>query len=585
MTRSDSSRFSTQNDLEHASLLAIETWLQPWRVTKVDQRDDIGRDAIVQIVNRDCRGALSLAGPCAWLQCKGHSAKFEQVFSERLETRHLGLWTLRGAAPAVVVVWSQPSNEIRWRTAQEILGELESAKPNWESQSTVTVQFRAEHSASATGRDLQGLERRIVAESDLSGGRTSIRLGRRRAILPYLYRSTIPSVEKYTVPTPKGEIQITAGPAWANNELDPRDAHAERVLLCSLMLFEETWIPLESSMGIAALLGWSLFLDRVRSGALVPYIMNESVGFTKMEGNPIGGIGTFRLESKDGSNVALGNFMARVPKNDANSFERAVRIPRVTGVSILQETAQDLSRTSIRRLLGLRPYWEEHLEPVWDAPLVARLLEVNRARAIAEWVGADVTILEGGMSRIATEKDYSLFRLDRYFPSSGVFDQVLREFGAPDVGGIVSKLPLSQCAKIAASDISQEFRDWFWNFVAPIVGAGGHVFAEMEQRLRQLVGDNDLSLNVPRELCLRLSEGFDKTCYLGSREIGSTFPGFMTRNPNGERQLAVQRAIHRTRRHAAILTWLQRPPSPADRCPCGSPGSYAECCGVAPSNL
>ena len=40
---------SWQNRQEQTSLDALRSYLRPWRCTFVDQRDDFGRDGIVQV--------------------------------------------------------------------------------------------------------------------------------------------------------------------------------------------------------------------------------------------------------------------------------------------------------------------------------------------------------------------------------------------------------------------------------------------------------------------------------------------------------------------------------------------------------
>jgi hypothetical protein len=47
---------SPQSRQEQASLDALRPYLRPWRITLLDQRDDFGRDGIVQVVDEDREG-------------------------------------------------------------------------------------------------------------------------------------------------------------------------------------------------------------------------------------------------------------------------------------------------------------------------------------------------------------------------------------------------------------------------------------------------------------------------------------------------------------------------------------------------
>ncbi len=115
MGATDPLLFSRENEIEKESLLALAKYLSPWRITWVDQRDDIGRDGFIQLTESIAgkRRVLRASVLTCAVQAKGHEARFDSTFSERVETRHLRLWTASGASPVLLAVWSKANDEIR----------------------------------------------------------------------------------------------------------------------------------------------------------------------------------------------------------------------------------------------------------------------------------------------------------------------------------------------------------------------------------------------------------------------------------------------------------------------------------------
>jgi hypothetical protein len=129
---------STENRLERDSTDAIGQILKPWRITWVDQRDDIGRDGFVQITVVD--GLVTRAAPeiCA-IQAKSTASALPTNAGIQVETRHLALWSDDIAAPTLIALWSRRSQELRIRTAKEVMPNVQVRSPHWRSQATIII--------------------------------------------------------------------------------------------------------------------------------------------------------------------------------------------------------------------------------------------------------------------------------------------------------------------------------------------------------------------------------------------------------------------------------------------------------------
>ena len=84
MAAGDPIHVSRENRQEQRSLVAIDRFLEPWRITWSDQRDDFGRDGFVQVI--DVEGERATLSPLTCtIQAKSHAAAFSDTVAERFE--------------------------------------------------------------------------------------------------------------------------------------------------------------------------------------------------------------------------------------------------------------------------------------------------------------------------------------------------------------------------------------------------------------------------------------------------------------------------------------------------------------------
>jgi hypothetical protein len=200
---------------------------------------------------------------------------------ERIETRHLELWTGEGSPALVVLVWSAETGEFRARTARNIRAELDRVKPDWPRQQTVSVYFRA---ADVLARpDVLRLKEAVLEETDTLGGRTRFHARRRRGLLLDLVVGTVATSHKIEAVGAAGDAAVfESGPGWQSGEIDPADVFAPRVLRTALLLYEEVWVPLDL-IGVALrVVPPELILSLVERSRLVPSRHTRLLGRREM---------------------------------------------------------------------------------------------------------------------------------------------------------------------------------------------------------------------------------------------------------------------------------------------------------------
>jgi hypothetical protein len=267
-------------------------------------------------------------------------------------------------------------------------------------------------------------------------------------------------------------------------------------------------------------------------------------------------------------------------QTDARTIRRLreyVTMPENVGASlVVAYTQEDLKRPGFRELLGLRPFISDE-EPIWDAPLVNRLATVNLVRAIGTSIRADVIQYEGGLSRLASEKDYDLFGLNRLFDNVKAFDAVLRASGMPYLGQLVKQITLRDLVLLSDSNSAQSFRDWFWSSAAGLVGRGVNITKDFLGEVETLVKKSVQPKEFHRTLKMRYIESFQGEL-VPLDLLSDVRPAFATTVANGQEVILRQRSNfskHR-KKQVGILTGVSDPYAP---CPCRSGAKFRFCCG------
>jgi len=420
---------SPQQLQERESLRQIEESLAPWLIQWCQQGSDFGRDGWVQIV--DEVGPGGQVSPLTFLiQAKSEREAFGERTAVSIETRHLGSWN---ASPSSVLValWSGVSRRCAFRTARDIVAELDRVRSGWREQTAVSVHFRSEHVLSGkSARDF--VRRRVADEADALGGVKRFHQVRRRVLLTDLYLGTSSTAQTITASAPgKPDDQVVLGPGWEEAELDRSDVYAPRVLAGALLLFEEVLIPLASFEVVLRALEPRVVQMLLTAGHLVPVSAEDLTAF-RCEGGQLRGKAVALHVHHEGDAVPamidrlFGSLKQRNAGDLLATIHRTTRpiAPSVT-FRVVSETHRDLGNPAVRRLLGLSPHRiDDTSEPVWDAMLVNRLLHLNAALATAEELNVDVVEYEAGLSRLAAEKWYTELRFNRLFESVEAFDRV-----------------------------------------------------------------------------------------------------------------------------------------------------------------
>lgn len=586
MSAKDKLTVTKQSQISRRSQRAFEAWVDPWLFTAVDQRDDYGRDGFVQIVDRidgrDTASPLTFA-----VQLKAHASPFRDTHSEPLETRHLALWTDRLAPSTLVVVWSEADDQIRCRTAREILDELALHAPKWRDQSEVSAQFRNEHTYRDVGSRLAALRSRIADETDRAGGISSFHRDRPRVILTDLFN--VGRVTTSSNLTLSDGRRLFIGPGWMDGDLDNEIFSGQRVLAGALLLYEEVWFQYNHTDCALALLGPDLFIALLHTKRIVPYVLQEFVGFELLPGQVRGRVNGFVV----GESVldVLGNHVRQYASilapghlSIANEILRhTVLTDDVRPAHIINETRRDLGQPRLRTLLGLSSHHMEGSEAAWDWPLVNRLIHINTARAVAAARKIDVIEYEGAGSRLASEKWYSDFDFHRLFPTSSAFDAALRANGIPDLGMLVSQIGLAGCISLSNSDTGRDFRAWFWSVAVDLLASGADLKTSLTKAVSHSIGGRADASRLAMELKLAYWQQVGSD-YLVGVPIARTASGISSRSSQPDGTLKRQRQNHLRRRPLMMKELLSlSAPERNDRCPCRSGAKFKACCGAGVS--
>ncbi len=585
----DPIKVTPQSHLEKESLDALDAFLSPWRLQRFDMGDDFGRDALAQVVEGE-GDEMRLSKVSGYFQVKAHDAEYQEPHAEDLETRHLRIWA-DGTPPMIVATWSRKSSEFRFRTAREVVKELAVTKLDWEKQDRVRVQFRTEHKFKSGKEAIDALKIKLVDECDAPGGVEKFHEATRRVLLTSLIWRTVSTSVTATLVAPDApKLFIVDGTGWTDGDIDPRDVAAKQLLAGAFLVFEQVWILRHLLKICAAVLPAPVLQSLLERRRLVVVEHAHLSGFSyedgRRRGKPISGeLGTRKVGEKLPPTDYLKDRLAEELRESVDGAKLAEHALHGAVLMAAEATSEALSRTKrdledprIRDLLGLSPHRVDDTEPIWDAFLVNRLSLVNSVLRIAQEHRLDVVDFEGGLSRVAAEKHYRGFGLDRLINSLDAFDATLRAGGFPDVGSLVETVGLEEIIQVSETAKGKEFRDWFWNTVADACGSGGSGSTLVANRLATMLGKDPKSLLLPIELKLRFCQKVGDRYVLGALGRERVF-GFETRSVDGDGRLATQRRRHSARRIQQIADLLGRRPDPYELCPCESGAKFRFCCG------
>lgn len=577
MAAKDPIKVSQKSRQERRSLHAIEEALDPWRCSWVDGRDDYGRDGFIQLVDELPDGSGSASPLVAAIQVKSEGRAFDSRHIESLETRHLAMWAHEIAPCTLVAVWSLATNEIRWRTAKEIVREVTVLRPGWKTQGEVGVEFRTEHSFSSSVEARKDLCRRIEDESDHLGGLATVHRARRRILLTDLGLDSIASLTWFEATRADGnKITIVSGPGWLEGDVDPDEVRADRVLAAAALLYEEIWLPIWFLPVIVKMLEPGTFVRALQRRKIVIFSLRETVGFCRPNNERWGYLQRVvpQIWSVE-QEVRRVAGLAGCDDIGAEILRATVVADEGLSARIWEETRRDLNDSKMRSLVGLGPVIRE-TEPIWDARLMTRLVRLNVAMAAAESNRIDVVEYEGGLSRLASEKWYTRLRMNRIYPTIEIFDSVLRTTGVPDLGTLASSVGLATCLEVAESQAAQEFREWFWDGAASIMCNGGDLRKEFRHRASTAIGGQHQLGRLATTLKLRFFQRIGSDYILGGP---GQDPGFSSRSEDGLGALRRQRRNHAYQRRHEVQVELGKLPGPYEKCPCGSDMKFKFCCG------
>jgi hypothetical protein len=584
-------KLSWQNELERESMRAFDGYIAPWRPTWLDQRDDFGRDGVLQILDRTADGGVIGKPYSSFVQLKAHRAPFEDRHTEVFEVRHLQLWADDLAQPVLLVIWSKALDRFRVRSARQVVQELQKTNPDWGEQVSCTVEFRREHECSSSDVARHQLDRLIADEADRFGGVKAFHKAVRRVLLTELYSGRVNTSVLIQAGRPGREITCVEGPGWTDGDLDPAEREATRVLSNALLLFEEVWLPLQFIEVAMLVLGPATLRNALEQRYIIPYTFSTFVGFVFGGADRRGEVVTFNVIDPSGDAGPMGEALKRVKKR-AKEMSKAGSItdfdeiiPRATEIltpesatPILEASRRDLRDPRIRKLLGLSAHKSDDTEPIWDCYLANRVTNINTALSIGTQRNIDVIDFEGGLSRLAAEKWYGELGFNRLFTSSEAFDRVLRSSGLPDVGAIAQQLTLQRVVDVARTTAGQDFRDWFWETASLLVASGGSASSSVIERLASAFGLDSRSVHLPAELKFRLCQQL-RTDYIVGAIGFSSLRGFEARASDGTRRLTIQKEIHKKRKRKSILNTVGRLPGPYEPCICGAAAKFRFCCG------
>jgi hypothetical protein len=583
MSADDPIYFSRENRVEGASLRAIEEALEPWRITWIDGRSDVGRDGFVQTAEESPGGkARALAITCV-LQAKATDKTLRQSHPVVLETRHVALWADELSEPTLIMLWSRTTRELRVRTAREVLSEIEISSPDWHSKNEVTVRISTAHVWKLDRRTHASMLRILIDELDKAGGQRRFHRSVRRILLTHIVLDKMATLHTVQFESADGTSggTIYVGDGWDGPELDKADTDGHRILLAALMLYEQVWLPLPVIGAAHHLLGPRAFAALADSGRLVFMAPARRVGLCHGRGQILGGLLTLA-----GAITPLEDALQWTAQIERNSGHPGLagmlnRALKVQSPSILTRgiagAEHDLRQERICQEMGLRRPRERLQLPYWDREIFNRILTVNLARAVAQEHAIDVIDFESGMSWLSTLK-LSVSEFTRKHETLFSLNAALGACKLPDIGALVGQLGAPRIVELAMSSAGQEFRDWYWEEFAPHAHAGTAIS-------HQFVAGASAILRIDRRALA--FEAFVRTSYLsglgGPITINETpVPGalgFSRRTDNGQAALGRQASYQREKRRKRIVAHFGKEPGLYDACPCGLGEKYKFCCG------
>jgi hypothetical protein len=580
MSADDPIIVSTENRLERDSTNAIDKILKPWRIAWVDQRDDIGRDGFVQIMVVD--GIVTRAAPetCA-IQAKATASALPRNAGAVVETRHLALWSDDNAPPILIALWSNRSQELRIRTAREVMLNVQVQSPNWRSQGEVSIPLRPEH-AVPDARSLDSIRRQISDELDAKGGRTKYHSARRRLLLPQIFIDGGETAAHLELETRKEgpNVNVFIGGGWNGHDVDPADTDARRIFLSALLLYEEIWMPLSLTSTVLRLIGRARFERLLLESRLILYASYATGTFSHATGYVLGGLVAFEGPSSPEERFA--NWAKNIEKTCrskglATLLERHMRRLGCAEIErALIDTQSDLKREDIRNALGVGPSPWQRL-PIWDQELYGRLLHLNIATAIAAEHGIDVIDHEAGLSWLASLKLVAANFVRNHSTARGI-DEAFAANDLPDIGRLYQAVGWEQSLDLALDPAAQGFRDWYWELCAPMWNNEGPIKEQFRQEARKVLGIDARAMHFSERLrfayLLRTGE---QNAILATPTHGAR--GFVRRVSSGERTLARQREKQRALRRQRFRQHFGTEPEAYAACLCGSGEKFRFCCG------
>lgn len=571
---------STENRLERDSMNAIERLLQPWRLTWVDQRDDIGRDAFVQFMAVDGLVTRPVSETCI-LQAKATSNALPENAGVSVETRHLALWADDIAFPALIVLWSKRSQELRIRTAREVMTNVGVQSPDWRSQKTVSIPLRPEHTVPGR-RSLESLRRLVRDELDAKGGRIRFHSARRRIILPQLFIDGGETSIQMELDTRSEAPNVHAfiGAGWNGLDLDASDADARRILLSALLLYEEIWMPLSLTTTVFCLIGRERLDRLLRESRLVLYASYTTAMFAYTKNHFLGALVTF--DGPGDQEDRFEQWYTQIEQRCRSAGlatllrQHVRRLGRAEIDRALIDTQSDLGRESIRDALGLGVSRWQQL-PIWDQELYGRLLHLNIASAIAAEHGIDVIDHEAGLSWLASLKLVAATFVRNHSTARGI-DEALAANDLPDLGRLYQVIGWERSLEIALDSAAQGFRDWYWEYCAPAWNNDSPLREQFRQEARVILGVDARAMHFAEALRFAyLLRTGDQNAILATPTRGAR--GLVRRVPSGEKTLARQRENQRRLRLQRFRQQFGMVPEPYAPCACGSGDKFRFCCG------
>lgn len=581
MTADTPIRITPQQAQEHRSSTAIEMALAPWMIRWMQQGQDFGRDAFVQIADDDGTGGAILRPLTLMIQSKSHSAPSTEPFTVPVQTNRLRNW-IDGSTPLVVIAWSDVDGGIGYRSARAAAAELDRLHRDWRTQAEVGIRFRPEDVLEANAAR-EKVKRWVADESDIFGGADQFHRVSRRVLLTDLFHGTGRTSETLNAIGERGKpLQIVMGTGWLAQELDPRDIFAPRVLAGALILYEQVFVPLHllgvvhESVGPA--LNALLAEDRI-----VPVASEAWLGFRFDEEATRGQLSCFGpsgLSPEEVQRRAVDRWIASagVKGELADLVTRKTHfLPRAISERVEIQAKRHLTDPRIRAALGLTHPAADASEPIWDRYLVNRILHVNEAIALGNHFRIDVVEYEGGLGGLAAELWHSELRFDRLFPSLESFQHLLDRTGVPDLGLLQGVVGLPRIAALSTTPQAQEFRDWFWDGIRGLSTPAPLGENAIQGKLETMVGEALPPIKLATELKLLFFGALGEDYLVGTGGLGDG-RGFATRAREGQARLRLQREVQASVRKQEIAQRFGSV-APYGPCPCASGEKFRFCCG------